>query len=135
MKVNQKHDNVKFYFRPLECKLKKTYFLDMEKFGAEETFDKNCVDLENGDSKPQIRVHGRALFNVTNLMHFENLEFTGEDNSVRFSEDLYLPEDIAKNQDFFDSSPFTFCRFDEEPYTRTIHTAKSEAVENMSSEF
>lgn len=46
------HDNVKFYFRPLECKLKKDYFLNMELFGSEEVFNENCVDLEAGDSKP-----------------------------------------------------------------------------------
>ena len=89
-------DNVKFYFRPLECKLKKTKFLNMEKFGIEATFDKYCVDLEAGDPKPQIRVHGRSLFNVTNLMQFENLEFTGEDNLVHFSDDLFLADQKAK---------------------------------------
>ena len=94
----------------------------MEKFGSEETFDKNCVDLEKGDAKPQIRVHGRALFNVTNLMHFENLEFTGEDNLASFSYDLLTDGDLEFNQDVFDAAPFTFCRFNEEPNS-TIHTA------------
>ena len=42
-------------------------------------FYDNCVDLDNGDDKPQIRVHGNATFNVTNLMQFENIEFTAED--------------------------------------------------------
>ena len=79
-KNDQNQDNVKFYFRPLECKLKKTYFKNLEKYGSDALFDSICVDLEKGDAKPQIRVHGRALFNVTNFMQFENLEFTGEEN-------------------------------------------------------
>ena len=95
----------------------------MEKFGSEETFDKNCVDLEKGDAKPQIRVHGRALFNVTNLMQFENLEFTGEDNLVSFaSNPTNFGWDIEFNRDLFDAAPFTFCRFNEEANS-TIHTA------------
>ena len=55
-------------------------------------------------------------------MHFENIEFTGEDNLVHFSEDEYLDEDIAMRLDFFASAPFTFCRFNEEANS-TIETA------------
>lgn len=39
----------------------------MEIFGSKEIFMANCVDLENGDAKPQIRVRGQALFNITNF--------------------------------------------------------------------
>ena len=81
-KNDQRHDNVKFYIRPLECKLAKTYFLEMERFGSEEAFYENCVDLEAGDPKPQIRIHGSTAFNITNFAQFENIEFTGEDNYV-----------------------------------------------------
>ena len=105
----------------------------MEKFGSEEVFDANCVDLEK-DSKPQIRVHGRSLFNVTNFMQFENLEFTGEDNLVHFSTDLYLDSDIAKLQDLFDASPFKFCKFNEETNS-FIHTASPEIGEWMSGDY
>ena len=56
----------------------------MEKFGSEEAFYSNCVDFEAGDSKPQIRVHGRSAFNITNFAQFENIDFTGEDNLVEF---------------------------------------------------
>ena len=48
----QKYDNVKFYVRPLECKLRDTYFKNMETFGPEDTFEENCVDFEAGDAKP-----------------------------------------------------------------------------------
>lgn len=69
--------------RPLECKLKKDKFKRLENFGASEAnFDEVCVDLEAGDPKPQIRVHGNAAFNITNFGSFENIEFTGEDNLV-----------------------------------------------------
>ena len=58
-------------------------------------------------------MHGRSLFNVTNFMQFENLEFTGEDNLVHFSTDNYLAADIAKLTDLFEASPFKFCKFNE----------------------
>ena len=46
------YDNVKFYIRPLECKLKKTKFFNIEEWGPEADFDRYCVDLERGDAKP-----------------------------------------------------------------------------------
>ena len=57
-KINTRTDNLKFYVRPLECKLKQSTFLRMETWGSEELFDENCVDFEAGDEKPEIRVHG-----------------------------------------------------------------------------
>ena len=82
-KTEQKKDNVKYYIRPLECKLAKDYFLDMSRFNSPvDAFYENCIDLEAGDAKPQIRVHGRAAFNITNFAQFENIEFTGEDNLI-----------------------------------------------------
>ena len=51
-KNDQQYDNIKFYIRPLECKLDKGYFRDLDKFGSEELFYENCVDLEAGDAKP-----------------------------------------------------------------------------------
>ena len=83
-KNDQRYDNIKFYIRPLECRLAQDYFRDLQYFGSEETFYENCVDFEAGDAKPQIRVHGRAAFNITNFAQFENVEFTGEDNLVDF---------------------------------------------------
>ena len=80
----QKYDNVKFYVRPLECKLSDDYFRDLEKFGSEDLLWENCVDFDAGDAKPQIRVHGRSSFNITNFAQFENVEFTGEDTLVEF---------------------------------------------------
>lgn len=82
-KNDHDHDNVKFYVRPLECKLAKDKFRDMSTFGNRDIFFENCVDLEV-DPKPQVRVHGRALFNITNFAQFENIEFTGVDNMARF---------------------------------------------------
>ena len=46
-----KHDNVKYYIRPMECKLRYTTFKKIEDFGSEEAFWENCVDLER-DAKP-----------------------------------------------------------------------------------
>ena len=51
-KNNQLYDNVKFYVRPLECKLASDYFKKLEYFGPDEYFYNNCVDLESGDPKP-----------------------------------------------------------------------------------
>ena len=56
----------------------------MERFGPEKIFEQNCVDFERGDAKPQIRVRGRSMFNITNFAQFENIEFTGEDNLFSF---------------------------------------------------
>lgn len=64
---NEKYDNTKYYIRPLECKLKKTTFFNIEEWGPEADFDRFCVDLERGDTKPQIRVHGNSYFNITNF--------------------------------------------------------------------
>ena len=106
-KNDQKHDNIKYYVRPLECKLKETYFKKLESFGSEEIFWENCVDLDV-DSKPQIRVHGRSAFNITNFAQFENIEFTGEDNFLKIDEDEeYL-------QDVIDAAPFKFCEYQTE---------------------
>ena len=66
-RVYPKHDNVKFNIRPLECKLAYSTFKNLDQFGSEDIFWENCVNLEEGDEKPEIRVHGRALFNITNF--------------------------------------------------------------------
>lgn len=76
----QKHDNVKFYIRPLECRLGKTLFKRFEEWGPKDIFEEYCIDFEKGDAKPLIRVHGSAAFNITNFAEFENIQFTGEDN-------------------------------------------------------
>ena len=45
----------------------------------EALFDKNCVDVAKGE-KVQIRIaNPYTYFNITSYMHFENIEFTGED--------------------------------------------------------
>ena len=111
-KNDQRYDNIKFYFRPLECKLDKSIFRDLEKFGSKEMFYENCVDLEAGHAKPQIRVHGRAAFNVTNFMQFEKIEFTGEDNLVEF---ITVDADEAMMQEIVEVSPYKFCEYSEEP--------------------
>lgn len=67
-------------------------------------------------------------------MQFENLEFTGEDSLVHFDTSLYLDEDIAKLQDLFDASPFSFCKFDEETNS-FIHTASPLIGENMADSY
>ena len=111
-KTEQKKDNVKYYIRPLECKLAKDYFLDMSRFNSPlDAFYENCIDLEAGDAKPQIRVHGRAAFNITNFAQFENIEFTGEDNLIQLLDE----HDTGLMQDIVDSTPFRFCEYADEP--------------------
>ena len=110
-KNDQRYDNIKFYIRPLECKLAQDYFRELQYFGSEESFYENCVDLEAGDAKPQIRVHGRAAFNITNFAQFENIEFTGEDNLVDFVS-IDADEDMMK--DIIEAAPFKFCEYQEE---------------------
>lgn len=45
------HDNVKYYVRPMECKLRFTTFRDMDLYGTDDLFWETCVDLEI-DPKP-----------------------------------------------------------------------------------
>lgn len=72
-------DNIQFIFKPMYCHERYKYFTQISKFGDEETFNKNCVDLTT-DEKPQIRVTSSFVkFNITNSMSFENIEFTGVD--------------------------------------------------------
>ena len=75
-------DNMKIYVRPLECKLLAHFSPEVYSDDGigKEAFLEKCVDLEHGDAKPEIRVHGNALFNITNFAQFENIQFTGEDN-------------------------------------------------------
>ena len=104
-------DNVKFYVRPLECRLKETLFRDIQFWGPEEIFDENCVDFEKGDEKPQIRVHGNALFNITNFAQFENIQFTAVDN-------LAVINDTSSNKEVYEDmiqrAPFKLCDFETE---------------------
>ena len=51
-KNDQRYDNIRFYIRPLECKLAQDYFRELQYFGSEESFYENCVDFEAGDAKP-----------------------------------------------------------------------------------
>ena len=61
------YDNVKYYIRPMECKLRYTVFSDLRLYGTDEIFWETCVDLEV-HSKPQIRLHGAvSYFNITNF--------------------------------------------------------------------
>ena len=60
-------DNQKYYIRALDCKLKDGGYEDLKEWGPEADFDAYCIDLERGDPKPQIRVHGAAFFNITNF--------------------------------------------------------------------
>ena len=125
-KNDQRSDHVKYYVRPLECKLAKDYFLDMSRFGSKEAFYENCVDLEAGDAKPQIRVHGRAAFNITNFAQFENIEFTGEDNLVQ----LIDGHDTELMQDIVDATPFKFCEHASEPtsYLESMDVTRMQGI-------
>ena len=114
-KINSKHDNVKFYVRPLECKLDQTIFKDRKEIGSDDLFYENCVDFERGDAKPKIRVHGQALFNITNFAQFENIEFTGEDNLVTFDAYANSTASLDKIQELLDVTPAKMCEFYTEP--------------------
>ena len=87
LKNPQPYDNVKFYIRPLECHLRSSHVKGKNKGWNEEKFREWCVDFERGDPKPQIRIHNNhTLFNITNLMQFENIQFTAEDAMARVNE-------------------------------------------------
>ena len=60
-------DNVKYYVRPMECRLRYTVFKDIGLYGTDEIFWETCVDLEVHE-KPQIRLHAPvSYFNITNF--------------------------------------------------------------------
>ena len=40
------HDNVKYYVRPMECKLRFTTFKHIDRYGTDDLFWDTCVDLE-----------------------------------------------------------------------------------------
>ena len=65
-----------------------TRFKHMKTTDNWEKFRENCVDFDRGDDKPQIRIHGDPIFNITNLLHIENVRFTAEDSIVRLNESL-----------------------------------------------
>jgi hypothetical protein len=80
MKPRLEFDTFRFFFRPLDCSYTSSFFINKERFGDPLLFDELCVDFENGDSKPEIRVANTyTYFNITNYAYFENITFTGED--------------------------------------------------------
>ena len=71
----QTTDNLKISFLAMDCKYKSTYLAGI----AGDNFEKLCVDVAAGE-KVQIRISSpSSYFNITNVAHFENIEFTGED--------------------------------------------------------
>ncbi len=79
------YDNVKYYVRPLDCELRKSYFRKLEDWGGTDAeFYENCIDFSAGDSKPELRIHGNSTFNITNFAQFENTIFTAEDKLVKY---------------------------------------------------
>ena len=65
----QVYDTVKYYIRPLECKDKYDYFRNKVRGFNETKFWDWCVNFDNGDPKPQVRLHNtRSYFNVSNFM-------------------------------------------------------------------
>lgn len=71
----QTTDNLKISFLAMDCDYKNTYFA-----GKTDTqFDETCVNVAAGE-KVQVRLSSPySYFNITNVAHFENIEFTGED--------------------------------------------------------
>ena len=59
----------------MDCKYKDSYLAGL----TDDQFDATCVDVAAGE-KVQIRLASPySYFNITNVAHFENIEFTGED--------------------------------------------------------
>ena len=76
MKPIPKMDSVRLFFQPLDCSDIAAKVL----YGDDTAFVQNCVNLQAGDPKPEIRVANTyTYFNITNAAYFENIAFTGED--------------------------------------------------------
>lgn len=61
-------DNVKYYFRAMNCEYVSSFFINLSKYGQMEDFWRECVDFENGEEKPQIRFSSEHTnFNITNF--------------------------------------------------------------------
>lgn len=87
--------------------------------------------MKAGDSKPLIRVHGRAAFNITNFAQFENITFTGEDNLVQLIESS---ENEQRMQDIIDASPVKFCSYKTEA-TSYLGNPEIELKQGVSADF
>ena len=71
----QTTDNLKISFLAMDCDYKNSYLAGR----TDAQFDATCVDVAAGE-KVQIRLASPySYFNITNVAHFENIEFTGED--------------------------------------------------------
>ena len=79
----------------------------------EEKFWDWCVDLTDGDAKPQIRIHdSRSWFNITNFMQFENIEFTAEDAMAKVNSTWV---NYTNTYEHFSNIPLKKCNFTREP--------------------
>ena len=72
-----------------------TRFKRMKTIDNWKLFEENCVDFERGDEKPQIRIHGDPIFNVTNSLYIENVRFTAEDNLIRLNQSLTAFDELS----------------------------------------
>ena len=80
MKPRLELDNMRFFFRPLDCSYTDSFFISKERYGDPLLFDELCVNFTKGDPKPEIRVANTyTYFNISNYAYFENITFTGED--------------------------------------------------------
>ena len=122
MKPRLELDNMRFFFRPLDCSYTDSFFISKERFGDPLLFDELCVNFTNGDSKPEIRVANTyTYFNISNYAYFENLTFTGEDLFANLAtrldhHDLTDSEAFQKwRQSALAFYPKTKCKVREEP--------------------
>ena len=68
-------DNLKVSFLAMDCAYQYTYFSG----ATNDAFFNNCVNVAAGE-RVEIRIASPyTYFNITNIAHFENIDFTGED--------------------------------------------------------
>ena len=72
----QTADNLKVSFLAMDCAYQYTYFSTKT---IDANFNKHCVNVAAGE-RVEIRIASPyTYFNITNIAHFENIDFTGED--------------------------------------------------------
>ena len=89
-----------------------------------------CVDFENGDPKPQIRVHDTmSLFNISNFFQFENIEFTGEDAMAKVNSTYKY---YNEHEPVFQNVPLIKCNFTREPTGHLEQAPVEQVFEHLS---
>ena len=89
------------------------------------------MDFDAGHAKPQIRIHDtRSVFNITNFMQIENIEFTAEDAMARVNTTY---DKYRGTEPIFKNVPLKKCNFTVEP-TGHLEQAPVERADSMMSD-